>query len=510
MLKNKLLIKYLLVFFSFTLMLIFSCKKDDDTENNPDPPPVDGSDTYTYIVGPSYDYEATIDLASDITTNSAKIRGRITVLDNGYTITQHGHIWSSETEEPTTINTNTRTMLDEKTDINPFISELTNLSTGTIYYFRLYFYTDDDNEFYHPVVSLFKTLSSSSQTPDILTVEDTDSLKNVSVSVAGYLLNLGSPNLTAHGICWSQTNNEPTINDNSHNIGTAEYAGKFAYTITSLTPETIYYYRAYATNSVGTNYGEVYSFTTKSDVPEGFVKVESGTFSQGSTNGDEDEQPEHSVTLNSFFISEHEVTNQEFANFLNNYGNYIVQSGEYEGQHMLDKNNITQLTESGGTWSVVSGYENYPMVYVSWYGAYTYCQYYDYRLPTESEWEYAAKGGSLSEEYTYSGSNTCGNVAWFSDNASSSNTVKQKTENELVIYDMSGNVWEWCNDWYGADYYAESSSSNPTGPAGGAYRIIRGGSWNNAENSCRNAERGRLEAYQRNNMTGFRCVINAD
>ncbi len=504
---SKFFEKIVIITFYFMLMITFSCKPKEPIDSTP-PPPIDGSDTTTYTIGPSYDYQATIDLASKITQNSANIRGRITVLDDEHTIVQHGHIWSSQTENPTVITTNTRTMLGELTNIKPFVSELTGLSAGTMYYFRLYFFTDDDNEFYHPIVSVFKTLSSNSQPPDILTIENVDSLKNVSARVSGYLLNLGSSNLTAHGICWSQTNEKPTIDDNSNNIGTAENAGKFEYTITGLTSETTYYYRAYATNSVGTNYGEAYSFTTKPDVPEGFVRVEGGTFTQGNTNGDDDEKPEHLVTLNNFYISEHEVTNQEFADFLNSYGSYIVQSGTYQGQHMIDKKNITQLSENGGIWSVASGYEDYPMVYVSWYGAYTYCQYYNYRLPTESEWEYAAKGGNMSQGYTYSGGNTCGNVAWFSDNANNSHIVKQKTENELEIYDMSGNVWEWCNDWYGADYYGKSPSENPTGPVGGAYRIIRGGSWANNSNSCRNTERGKLEAYQRNDITGFRCVID--
>ncbi len=509
MFKNKLYPKYIFIILLFLTVAIFSCKKKE-IEDDPIPPPVEGSDTNTYIVGPSYDYEATIDLPFEITTNSAKVRGRITVLDDKHEITQHGHIWSSQNDAPTTINSNTRTMYEEKMDIEPFISEITELSSETLYYVRLYFYTDDDNEFYHPVVSIFKTLSSSSQAPDILTIDNVDSLRNISANVSAYLLNHGSPSLTNHGFCWSQTNQLPTLSDNNNSIGTAEYTGKFVCRISDLSSETTYYYRAYATNSNGTNYGEVFSFTTKSDVPEGFVQIEGGTFTQGSTSGDDDEQPEHSVTLDNFFISEHEVTNQEFVEFLNNYGNYIVQAGTDEGQHMLDYNNITQLYESGGTWSVVSGYEDYPMIYVSWYGAYTYCNYYEYRLPTESEWEYASKGGNLSEGYTYSGSNTCEDVAWFSDNSLASNSIKQILPNELEIYDMSGNVWEWCNDWYGADYYDETPSENPTGPIGGAYRIIRGGSWNNNTSSCRNTERGRLEAYQRNNMTGFRCVIEVE
>ena len=508
-LKNSLFLKSGFVFLLLLFIIVFSCKKDPVIEDVPFP--VEGSDTNVYIVGgETYDYKATIDLAFDVSINSAKVRGRFTELDNDYIITQHGHIWSASEDAPTVINTNTRTMLGEKTNNEPFISDLTNLSPGILYYFRLYFYIDDGNEFYHPVVSLFKTLSNDTQAPDILTVDNVDSLRNISAYVSGYLLNHGSSDMTAHGFCWSQTNQQPTVNDSYNNLGTYDYTGKFISEITGLTPETVYYYRAYASNSYGTNYGNVYSFTTKSNVPEGFIQVSGGTFTQGSQGGNEDEKPEHSVTLSPFFISEHEVTNSEFAQFLTSYGSYIVQSGEYQGQHLIDYNDITQLNESNGTWSVVAGYENYPMIYVSWYGAYTFCQYYQYRLPTESEWEYASKGGSLNSGYTYSGSSNCDNVAWYSGNSTTSNPVKQKTENELGIYDMSGNVWEWCNDWYYSGYYEISPNLNPSGPANGEHKVIRGGSWDNDINSCRNTNRGKLEPYQRNNFTGFRCVIDIE
>ena len=103
-----------------------------------------------------------------------------------------------------------------------------------------------------------------------------------------------------------------------------------------------------------------------------------------------------------------------------------------------------------------------------------------YRLPTEAEWEYAARGGNRSQGYKYSGSNTPSNVAWYDDNSGNkTHEVMTKSPNELGLYDMSGNVYEWCDDWYDIKYYANSPNNNPKGPSSGFYRVIRGGCWSN-------------------------------
>ena len=137
---------------------------------------------------------------------------------------------------------------------------------------------------------------------------------------------------------------------------------------------------------------------------------------------------------------------------------------------------------------------NYPMYYVSWED----CQEFisklnaltgkNFRLPTEAEWEFAVRGGNKSRGYKYSGSNTLSNVAWYDDNSSyKTHPVATKAPNELGIYDMSGNVWEWCSDWY--DDYSSSSQYNPTGPNSGSRRVIRGGSWFIYAWSCRVSNR---------------------
>ena len=180
----------------------------------------------------------------------------------------------------------------------------------------------------------------------------------------------------------------------------------------------------------------------------------------------------------------------------------------------------TEVTQA--LWKAVMGSnpsyfkgENLPVEQVSWND----CQEFikklngltgkNFRLPTEAEWEYAARGGNNSNGYKYAGSNTIGDVAWCNETTKDEGTrqVKTKRPNELGLYDMSGNVWEWCSDWYDYSYYSSSPSTNPQGPSSGSDRVLRGGYWDNCAWYCRVLGRNIKAPGCTNSCIGFRLVL---
>ncbi len=208
------------------------------------------------------------------------------------------------------------------------------------------------------------------------------------------------------------------------------------------------------------------------------IAVAGGTFQMGGT-GPSQEQPIHSVTLNNFSISKYEITNAQYVIFMNDIGANI--DGSFNGVEYLNMDDSdVQISHTSGSFIVDAGKENNPVIEVSWFGAKAYAEHYGGRLPTEAEWEFAAKGGNSSVGYTYSGSNTIGDVAWYVSNSGNTTTtqpVGTKAANELGLYDMTGNVWEWTNDWYDGNYYNSSPSNDPQGPLSGTLRVIRGGGY---------------------------------
>lgn len=211
------------------------------------------------------------------------------------------------------------------------------------------------------------------------------------------------------------------------------------------------------------------------------VFVEGGTFDMGCNEYDQ-EKPVHSVTVGDFYIGKTEVTQAQYQAVMGN------NPSSFKG-------------------------DNLPVEQVSWNDAVAYCKKLSqkegvtYRLSTEAEWEYAARGGNQSRRYTYSGSNNVGDVAWYCENSGSkTQPVGTKQPNELGIYDMSGNVWEWCNDWYDGNYYKNSPSRNPRGASSGSDRVLRGGSWVDGAGYCRVAYRFSIDPGSRDFSGGFRVV----
>lgn len=217
------------------------------------------------------------------------------------------------------------------------------------------------------------------------------------------------------------------------------------------------------------------------------IRVKKGTFTMGATSeqtgASSDEKPAHTVTLtSSFYMGETEVTQELYKAVM------------------------------GSNPSSYSGTQK-PVTNVSWNDCQTFITKLNnltgltFRLPTEAEWEYAARGGNKSKGYLYSGSNTIGDVAYYYyDTYSGPTNVKSKSPNELGLYDMSGNVYEWCQDWYGS--YSSSAQTDPTGPTSGSHRVLRGGSWGHNATSCRVAYRGYSTPSYTYSSIGFRLVLS--
>lgn len=225
-------------------------------------------------------------------------------------------------------------------------------------------------------------------------------------------------------------------------------------------------------------------------VAANMVLVQGGTFNMGSKNR-KDEKPVHAVTLSTFSI-----------------GKYPVTVGQYKYYCEVTGKKMPPSTPNWG-W-----HDNHPMVYVTWNEAVSYAKWLGrelggiWRLSTEAEWEYAARGGNQSKGFKYSGSNKLNDVAWHSRNSGfKTNPVGTKQPNELGLYDMSGNVLEWCSDWYSSKYYASSPSVSPLGPASGNSYVLRGAGWfYHSAGFFSTTHRFIGSPTQRNSYSGFRVV----
>ena len=225
------------------------------------------------------------------------------------------------------------------------------------------------------------------------------------------------------------------------------------------------------------------------ELADNMAYVQGSTFTMGATSeqgsdAEDDEKPAHSVTLSSYYIGKTEVTQELWQAVMGN------NPSRFKGNRK-------------------------PVECMSWDDCQTFISKLNsltgkkFRLPTEAEWEFAARGGIKSQGYKYSGSNTLGDVAWYEENSGdTTHDVGTKSPNELGLYDMNGNVWEWCSDWYGDKYYSSSPSNHPTGPSSGAYRVLRGGSWYSIANLCRSSDRGGSTPVDRGDNMGLRLCLS--
>ena len=427
---------------------------------------------------------------TQITETTAVAGGNVTS-DGGASVTERGVVYAT-TQNPTTADNK----VAGGSGVGTFTCNLTDLQPNTKYYVRAYAINSKGTAYGEEV-----TFTANKQVvlPSVTTATVTQITETAAVA-GGNVTSDGGASVTERGVVYATTQN-PTTNNIKVKSGTG--TGSFTCNLTDLQPNTTYYVRAYAINSKGTAYGEEVSFTTKEQsstepgvaetitvngVSFTMVAVEGGTFTMGATSEQgsdaySDDRPTHSVTLSDFAIGETEVTQELWKAVM------------------------------GSNPSLLSG-TNLPVEKVSWNDCQTFISKLNnltgknFRLPTEAEWEYAARGGQKSQGYKYAGSNTLGDVAWYYDNSdSNTHPVKQKQANELGLYDMSGNVFEWCQDWY--DSYSSSAQTNPTGSTSGSDRVYRGGSLSCEAGICRVSYRNsHTPAYYSSDL-GLRLALGA-
>jgi len=229
-----------------------------------------------------------------------------------------------------------------------------------------------------------------------------------------------------------------------------------------------------------------------------------GPFEMGGNEGADDEKPVHTVTLDDFYIDLYEVTNSQYA--------LCVDAG------VCDPTTDTTAFESSYSRRIYYGnaeYADYPVIYANWYEAQAYCEWRGARLPTEAEWEKAARGGLDGKLYPWGDEapvceTGAENGAKFDDDGACNDTDTERVgsygPNGYGLYDMAGNLWEWVNDWYDEDYYDNSPTNNPLGPEEGSFPVLRGGAWGDDSDRLRVSDRRFNDPKSGALNIGFRCA----
>ena len=232
--------------------------------------------------------------------------------------------------------------------------------------------------------------------------------------------------------------------------------------------------------------------------------IPAGNFFMGHPEEDElyyDEIPCHRVFIDAFWIDCYEVTNRRYKQFIDATGHPVpyVDAAWAAPYNWKEK-------------SYPPGKADFPVVLVSWEDAVAYASWAGKRLPTEAEWEKAARGGLVKQAYPWGEKIDVQYANYFTSMTSKNEMAPAGTffPNPFGLYDMAGNVWEWCSDWYGKTYYRKSPATNPTGPPEGHYRVYRGGAWTNRAEQLRCSERGRNVPVHQSHTIGFRCAVSAE
>jgi formylglycine-generating enzyme required for sulfatase activity len=390
-----------------------------------------------------------------------------------------------------------------------FTADIFDLLQDNQYYVRPYFTTNSGTTYGESV--RFTTLNF---------------IKSIKVSQgyqAAYLfgqviMDAGSPT-TERGFCWGTTD-EPTV-EQDYFVTAGKGTGAYEVLVGGLTKGSTYYMRAYAKNDAGLFYGVAVPFTTKTgDIMPGanlsdMVLVEKGTFAMGEPNTATivspidnvtyGKEPVHTVTISrDFFMDKYQITNEQLCTFLNVYQSTTrrdLNQALYNSSGRTFAFNVSGAAPNLN-YTPVSGCGRKPASNMTWGCAYNYCLWLSaelgvtVRLPSEAEWEYAARGGNMSMGYTYSGSNVKTDVAVYGRaTALGPNVVGSLAPNELGIYDMSGNAFDYCMDFFDVDYYlgqvgVETRDPIKTGPANGG-KAMRGGSWRHTDVYLRVSVRGK-------------------
>lgn len=248
-------------------------------------------------------------------------------------------------------------------------------------------------------------------------------------------------------------------------------------------------------------------------IEKGMVFIKGGCFRMGNTfdGGDNDEKPAHQACVDDYYLGKYEVTNRQFAVFLNDVNKRGVNR---ELWFTINEKEHCYISGDIGNYWVKSGYNDHPVACVSWHGATGFTKWVsektgnNYRLPTEAEWEYAARSGGRQEKWSgVSHESKLGDYAWYADNSGDkTHPVGKKKPNTFGLYDMSGNIWEWVQDWYDDDYYQKSTENNPEGPLKGSDRAVRGGSCDNPPKVLRAVNRVGYTPVGRGFDIGFRLA----